>query len=164
MKAEMYNTYNDLMKKKGEFGMAVKTTTEVVIGGKICTLSGYEEEEYLQKVAAYINAKINELDELQSTRLLPPMMKGTLIQINLADDYFKAKAQIEKLENNAIQKDKEIYDLKHDIITAQIMAESLEERILELEAKNKELLLNKTRLETALEEALLEKDKSKKKR
>ncbi len=144
--------------------MSVKTTTEVVIGGKICTLSGYEEEEYLQKVAAYINAKINELDELQSTRLLPQMMKGTLIQINLADDYFKAKAQIEKLEHEAVQKDKEIYDLKHDIIAAQITAENLEQRILELEAENKELILNKTRLETALEESLLDEKKSKKKR
>lgn len=141
--------------------MAVKTTTEVVIGGKICTLSGYEEEEYLQKVAAYINAKINELDELQSTRLLPPMMKGTLIQINLADDYFKAKAWIEKLESDAIQKDKEIYDLKHDVIATQIMAENLQERILELEAEQKELFLSKTKLETALEEALKEKSKNK---
>lgn len=142
--------------------MSVKTTTEVVIGGKICTLSGYEEEEYLQKVAAYINSKINELDELPSTRLLPPIMKGTLIQINLADDYFKAKAQIEKLEHDAAQKDKEIYDLKHDLISTQIMVESLEKRILELEAENKELLLNKTRLEAALEETLLDEDKSKK--
>lgn len=142
--------------------MSVKTTTEVVIGGKICTLSGYEEEEYLQKVAAYINAKINELDELQSTRLLPPMMKGTLIQINLADDFFKAKSKIEKLEQEAVQKDKEIYDLKHDLIATQITAENLEQRILELEAENKELILSKTRLETALEEALLDKNTNKK--
>ncbi len=31
--------------------MAVKNTTQVLIGGKIITLSGYESEEYLQKVA-----------------------------------------------------------------------------------------------------------------
>ena len=29
--------------------MAVKTDTEVIIGGKVFTLSGYESEEYLQK-------------------------------------------------------------------------------------------------------------------
>ena len=37
-----------------------KTDTEVIIGGKMFTLSGYESEEYLQKVASYINNKINE--------------------------------------------------------------------------------------------------------
>ena len=40
--------------------MASKTDTEVIIGGKVYTLSGYESEEYLQKVASYINNKMNE--------------------------------------------------------------------------------------------------------
>ena len=39
--------------------MSAKTDTEVIIGGKVFTLSGYESEEYLQKVASYINNKIN---------------------------------------------------------------------------------------------------------
>ena len=43
--------------------MSAKTSAEVVIGGKVYTLCGYEEEEYLQKVAIYINNKIQELDE-----------------------------------------------------------------------------------------------------
>ena len=37
--------------------MAVKNTAQVVIGGKIFTLGGYESEEYFQKVASYINNK-----------------------------------------------------------------------------------------------------------
>ena len=37
--------------------MAAKTSAEVVIDGKVYTLSGYEGEEYLQKVASYINGK-----------------------------------------------------------------------------------------------------------
>ena len=44
--------------------MAVKNTTQVLIGGKIMTLSGYESEEYLQKVAYYINNKMTELGQL----------------------------------------------------------------------------------------------------
>ena len=31
--------------------MAEKTDTEVLIGGRVFTLSGYESEEYLQKIA-----------------------------------------------------------------------------------------------------------------
>lgn len=136
--------------------MSAKTSAEVVIDGKVYTLSGYEGEEYLQKVAAYINNKINEFDTLDNTRHLPGNMKSTLIQLNIADDYFKAKAQVEKLEHEMEMKDRELYDLKHDLISNQIKTESADERIKELEAENRELLLNKARLEATLEDALLE--------
>lgn len=136
--------------------MSAKTSAEVVIDGKVYTLSGYEGEEYLQKVAAYINSKINEFDTMDNTRHLPGNMKSTLIQLNIADDYFKAKAQVEKLEHEMEMKDRELYDLKHDLISNQIKTESADERIKELEAENRELLLNKARLEATLEDALLE--------
>ena len=129
--------------------MSAKTSAEVVIDGKVYTLSGYEGEEYLQKVAAYINNKINEFDALDATRHLPGNMKSTLIQLNIADDYFKAKSQVEKLERDVELRDKEIYNLKHDLISNQIKTENAEERIKELEEENKELLLNKARLEAS---------------
>ena len=48
--------------------MAVKTDTEVIIGGKVFTLSGYESEEYLQRVASYLNAKYTELKNTESKK------------------------------------------------------------------------------------------------
>ena len=83
-------------------------------------------------------------------------MKNTLIQLNIADDYFKAKAQVEKLERDLENKEKELYDLKHDLISNTVKTESAETSVKELEAKNKELLLNKARLEAALEDKLLD--------
>ena len=77
--------------------MSEKTSAEVLIGGKVYTLSGYEGEEYLQKVAAYINGKLSEFDSTEGYRRLPGDMKATLLELNIADDYFKAKAQVEKL-------------------------------------------------------------------
>lgn len=136
--------------------MSAKTSAEVVIDGKVYTLSGYEGEEYLQKVAAYINGKITEYDTLEDYRHLPLNMKSTLIQLNIADDYFKAKAQVEKLERDIELKDKEIYDLKHDLISNQIKTETAESTMKELEAENRELLLNKARLEATLEDNLLD--------
>ena len=50
--------------------MSAKTNAEVVIDGKVYTLSGYENEEYLQKVAAYINNKIAEFDDMDEYKLL----------------------------------------------------------------------------------------------
>lgn len=136
--------------------MSAKTSAEVVIDGKVYTLSGYEGEEYLQKVAAYINNKIIDFNNIEEYRHIPLNMKSTLIQLNIADDYFKAKAQAEKLEKDIKLKEKEIYDLKHDLISNQIKMESAETSVKDLEAENKELLLNKARLEATLEETLLD--------
>ena len=106
--------------------MSAKTNVEVVIDGKVYTLSGYEGEDYLQKVAAYINNKIAEYNKLEDYKHIPSNMKAALIQLNIADDYFKARSQVEKLERDLEQKDKEIYDLKHDLISNQIKTESAE--------------------------------------
>lgn len=119
--------------------MSAKTNAEVVIDGKVYTLSGYENEEYLQKVAAYINNKIAEFDDMDEYKHLPGNMKSTLIELNIADDYFKAKALVEKLEGDIENKDKEIYDLKHDLISNQVKTENAEASMKELEAQNKEL-------------------------
>ena len=45
--------------------MAEKTDTEVLIGGRVFTLSGYESEEYLQKIALYINNKVSEYNKVE---------------------------------------------------------------------------------------------------
>ncbi|MCI8299078.1 MAG: cell division protein ZapA [Lachnospiraceae bacterium] len=139
--------------------MSVKTSADVLIGGKIYTLSGYESEEYLQKVANYINSKINEFDEMEQFRRLAADMKSTLLELNIADDYFKAKEQAEKLEETVREKEREIYELQHDLISAKIRVESSEKLAGELEKENRELLLNKSKLEASLEDALLGKVK-----
>lgn len=48
--------------------MAAKKDIQVLIGGKIYTLSGYESEEYLQKIALYINNKMEEMDQIPNYR------------------------------------------------------------------------------------------------
>ncbi len=53
--------------------MPEKTSAEVLIGGKVYTLSGYEGEEYLQRVASYINSKINEFESMDALRGFPPI-------------------------------------------------------------------------------------------
>jgi len=112
--------------------MAVKNTTQVLIDGKIITLGGYESPEYLQKVAAYLNQKISELSQSAGYNRLSVDTKHTLLALNIADDYFKAKSQVDTLEE-----DMEAYDMKHDLIAAEIQAgdlkKELEEKRIELE-------------------------------
>ena len=114
--------------------MSSKSDTEVIIDGKVYTLSGYEGEEYLQRVAAYINNKINEFGRMEAVRRFPMDMKATLIEINIADDLFKAKERISE----------------------QSKVEANEKTVRELEAKNKELQQQNAKLEADIEDLLLE--------
>ena len=130
--------------------MPSKTDTEVIIGGKVFTLSGYESEEYLQRVASYINNKINEYNKVDSFRRQPLDTQGVLLQLNIADDYFKAKKQISILEEELRAKDKELYELKHELISAQIKLESSEEQVKSLQQDLNENSKKIVRLETEL--------------
>ena len=134
--------------------MAVKNTAKVIIGGKIITLGGYESEEYFQKVASYINKKIDELSALPGYGRQPMETKHTLISLNITDDYFKAKKQAEIFEQDLSQKDQEMYDLKHELIALRMQIEEAQKS--EHEAlEQKSLLEGKVReLEKELEELL----------
>ena len=46
---------------------SAKHFTEVLIGGKVYTLSGFEGEEYLQKVSSYLNHKIQSVRTARDT-------------------------------------------------------------------------------------------------
>lgn len=115
--------------------MASKTDTEVIIGGKVFTLSGYESEEYLQKVASYINNKISEYNKIDGFKRQPIDTQNVLLQLNIADDYFKSKKQIELMEEQLSEKEKELYDLKHELIATQIKLENTEKNGKNLQAK-----------------------------
>ena len=132
--------------------MASKTDTEVIIGGRVFTLCGYESEEYLQKVASYINNKLVEYGKVDSFRRQNVDMQNVLLQINIADDYFKAKKQITAMEEDLEAKEKELYDLKHELIAAQIKLENCEKSLKSMRDENHEKDKKIVRLETELKE------------
>lgn len=130
--------------------MSARTDTEVIIGGKVFTLSGNESEEYLQRVALYINNKINEYNRVDSFKRQPMDMQNVLLQLNIADDYFKARKQISVLEDELQNKEKELYSLKHELIATQIKLETSEGKIKELQTEANENSKRIVRLETEL--------------
>ena len=130
--------------------MDSRVDAEVLIGGKVYTLSGYESEEYFQKVASYINNKMSECGKADSFKKLPMDMQSVLLQINIADDYFKAKKQISILEEEVKAKEKELYDLKHELISYQIKLENSEKNVRNLNTELQENAKKIVRLETEL--------------
>ena len=81
-----------------------KNYTEVLIGGKVFTLSGFESEEYLQST----------------------------------------------LESDIEAKDKEMYDLKHELISVQIKLENADKTLDKLKEENRALQMKIVQLETEM--------------
>ena len=61
-----------------------KNYTEVLIGGKVFTLSGFESEEYLQKVSTYLNHKIEECSSSEGYRKQNSETRNVLLALNIA--------------------------------------------------------------------------------
>ncbi len=119
---------------KGDF-MAKKNTAEVLINGKIYTISGYESTAYLHKVATFLNELEENISKTENYNMLSPDEKQLLKNMNLADVYFKANDAREELEHQVEDKDREIYSLKHDLIDARMEKDKLLQQIKELETK-----------------------------
>ena len=75
---------------------------------------------------------------MDSFRRQPLDTQGVLLQLNIADDYFKAKKQISMLEEELQRKEKELYDLKHELISSQIKMENMEKDSREMEIQLRE--------------------------
>ena len=130
--------------------MASQNKVDVVIGGKEFRVCGYESEEYLQKVANYINGKIAEYTKEDSFRRMSPEMRANILYLNIADDYFKAKKLGDSLSEEIESKDKEIYDLKHELIDTQIKADTSAKEVDELKKEINKYQKSIVKLETEL--------------
>ena len=119
--------------------MAQKNDIKVVINNKVYTLSGQESEDYLQNVATYINGKTAECQSSEAYRRFNAEYQNVLLALNIADDYFKAKDQVNQMLTEDDDKDKQIYDLRHEVIEVQIKYESAQKMIEEYKEKISEL-------------------------
>jgi len=79
--------------------MAEMHKVEVRMAGKDYTLVGVESDEYIHKVAIYIDKKMNEI--IRTNSRLSTAMVAVLTAVNVADDYFKA-------HDNEMQLDEEL--------------------------------------------------------
>ena len=77
-------------------------------------------------------------------------VQNTLIQLNIADDYYKVKKQADVLESEIDSKNKEIYDLKHELISTQIKLDALKSDFDRVQKEASALEKNVIKLETEL--------------
>ena len=110
-----------------------KNYAEVLIDGKIYTLGGVEEASYFQQVAAYVNHKLGELRRQPGFLKQKEDYQLVMLEINMADDYFKAREEADMLRRQNEETERDIYGIKHELINAQMKLETAQNRIKELE-------------------------------
>jgi cell division protein ZapA len=123
---------------------APKTDAKVIIGGKVYTLSGYESEEYIQKIASYLNGKIDEFQKEEGYSHLSMDLRNLLLNINICDDCFKARKQVEDMAQDNKDREKDLYDIKHELVTTQMKldaSDKTQKRLqAELDAKERQII------------------------
>ena len=97
--------------------MNEKNDIKVIINNKQYTISGYESEEYIQRIAIFLNSKYSELSKEDGYKHLSDTDKNLMMQINLADEYYKMVEKNEDLQKEIEKRDKELFELKHELIS-----------------------------------------------
>lgn len=139
----LYNEDTDDKVKKVVGIMEDKNKTEVRIHGKEYMIKGEESEEYMQKVANYIDKKMAEVSK-NSVRM-SAAATAILTAVNVADDYFKLQQSVA--------------DMKRDLEVKTKDVEAYKDEINKLKMKN-----TQTQLELAKVKSELEKNKTDNKR
>ena len=77
-----------------------KIRTTVRIAGKDYNIAGYDPEDHVQRVAAYVDRKMSEL---ALTTHLPPAQLAVLTAVNAVDDMMKSRDEIRRLRKEIEQ-------------------------------------------------------------
>ena len=111
--------------------MDSKNYIDVLIGGKIYTLSAREEKGYLQQVAEYLNEKTVQIKKANGYSRMSEEYKNLTLCLNIADDYFKEREHCRALAGEKEELEKEVYRLKHELVNAQMKQEAHDKELKE---------------------------------
>ncbi len=133
--------------------MNLKNYTQVLIDGKVFTLGGSEDEGYLQKAAGYVNEKIAAMRKLPGFTKQSADYQMAMIELNMADDYFKALEKAGEMESQKNTMEKETYSLKHELVGTQMKLEAVLKDLEDRQRQLEELIRKTGQLERMLRNA-----------
>lgn len=125
--------------------MSSKNKVYVRICGKDYTIVGFESEEYIQKVAFYLDKKMSET--FKTNDKLSTSMAAVLTAINVTDDYFKNLEGLDNLRSQVHEYIKEMDDLGDKL-------KNKEEENEKLKSSIHDLQMSLVKKETELEDFL----------
>ena len=88
-----------------------KIRTTVKIAGKEYNIAGYDSEEHVQRVAAYVDRKMNEL--ALATKL-PSAQLAVLTAVNATEDMIKSRDEVLRLRREVEQLRAELEKRSHE--------------------------------------------------
>ena len=133
--------------------MDSKNYTQVLIDGKIYTLGGMEDEGYLQKTASYVNEKNTAMRRLPGFTKQSADYQMAMVELNMADDYFKAVERADEMERQRDAMEKDTYSLKHELVSTQIKLETVLKELEENQKQLEQLIRTNARPEASLKAA-----------
>lgn len=111
-------------------------TTDVLIGGKVYSLTG-GDPEHLQRVAALLNRKMTEVRNASGYKNMDAEYRELLMNINLADEFFRVSDELEELKTEMDNKDSELYAARHELVSMKLKLENAlkQQNVLEKRAE-----------------------------
>lgn len=128
-----------------------KTDVDVIIAGKQITISGYESNEYINRIASHINEKMLEFRQQEGFLRMDADTRSILLAINLSDDYHKLLDKMEDIKKEDADMEKQILDMKHKMIEMQKKLAAHEAKIRELKTQKNVAEKQNIRYEAELE-------------
>lgn len=96
--------------------MSGERVTDVEIFGERYTLRATDSPDYLQRVAEYVDGKFHEV--AKGSPALVPSKVAVLASLNIADELFKRKEGVQRLEQELLARIDGIFQLLHRGSTA----------------------------------------------
>ncbi len=106
--------------------MTQKNEVQVVIGGKVLTMSGTEDEMQIQRVASCVNRMIKKLEGTEVYHSLPTDLKPLLIELNIAEELIRTQERADQLESDLQLRESELSNLKQTLVDVQLKLDRLE--------------------------------------
>lgn len=135
-KAEKYCIINNvsIRKKRSKTGadsLADKNKVTVRIAGNEYVLSGAESPEYIQRVALFVDRKLQEISRKNHT--LSTSMASVLTSINMADEMFRLSESSNKTEYELTELQRKHQELKEETQRLKADHSNLKERESQLQ-------------------------------
>ena len=120
----------------------MKNKVDVVISGKVITIRSEESAEYLQKIALYVDQKIDALKAQNLSAVVDDRLRTLLIALNLADDYFKIKDKHTAQEMISTKLSIENDKMEKENITLKDQVQKLQTELTQVTTEFEEFLHN----------------------
>ena len=103
---------------------------------------------YLQKLASYVDGKIRELKKQPGYNKLSTEYRDILLALNITEELFKLRDEIEVFNQDGRDREQELYELKQEVVDKKLQIDTANKLVEDYKTKVNELQKRMIGLET----------------